>query len=225
MIKHGLWLIALILMAPGLTRADTPAESDTLPHVLLIGDSISIGYTKHVQKELEGKATVVHHKGNAGPTSNGLEKLDSWLGETKWDVIHFNWGLHDLCYRHPDSKVYGKRDKENGTLSTTPEQYEKNLETLVTRLEATGATLIWASITVVPEGEAGRFVGDDVKYNTIAERVMTKHGIPVNDLYALTKAFPPESFSKPGDVHYTNDGYARIGKQVAHHIQEALQKK
>jgi hypothetical protein len=135
-----------------------------LPNVLIIGDSISIGYTPPVIEMLKGVANVQRVKANCGDTKSGLENLKKrWLDVTKWDVIHFNWGLHDLCFRNPESKEQGHRDKVKGTLSVPLDEYEKNLETLVQQLEATGARLIWASTTVVPENEAGRFVGDDVK--------------------------------------------------------------
>ena len=64
------------------------------------------------------------------------------MGKTRWDVIHFNWGLWDLCYRHPKSKVQGRRDKARGTLTTPLEQYEKNLDQLVVRLKKTKAKLM-----------------------------------------------------------------------------------
>ena len=70
--------------------------SKPLPRVLLIGDSICGGYYKVVQRELEGKAMVVKNEGNAEYTGTGLKKLDEWLGDGKWDVIHFNWGLWDM---------------------------------------------------------------------------------------------------------------------------------
>ena len=139
-----------------------------LPNVLILGDSISIGYTKLVRKGLEGKANVMRAKANCCDTPRGLAKINTWLGDKRWDVSHFNWGLWDLCYRHPESKSQGRLDKVNGTLSTPLPEYEKNLEKLVVRLKQTGATLIWASTTVVPEGEAGRIVGDDIKYNAAA---------------------------------------------------------
>ena len=192
---------------------ETPAET-ALPKVLIIGDSISIGFTPHVVEQLDGKAVVKHHKGNAQHTGTGLKQLDQWIGNTKWDVIHFNWGLWDLCYRDPKSKVQGKRDKVNGTLTTTLEQYEKNLDKLVSRLKKTDAKLIWAHTTVVPEEEAGRIVGDDKKYNEVAAKIMKKYGITINDLNSLSREFPPDFFSKPGDVHYTQDGYQKIAKQV-----------
>ena len=100
--------------------------------MLILGDSISIGYTPLVIEALAGKANVSRPKANCGPTTRYLQSLDSWLAgpginhppNTQWDVIHFNAGLHDLCYRHPDAKGYGNRDKVNGTLSVTLEQYE-----------------------------------------------------------------------------------------------------
>ena len=58
-----------------------------LPRVLLIGDSISIGYTVPVREMLEGKANVHRALTNCGPTIKGVKELDSWLGDEPWDVI------------------------------------------------------------------------------------------------------------------------------------------
>lgn len=194
---------------------DAAKIEEDKPNVLLIGDSIMGGYYKAVQQLLKDEANVCHHPGNAGDTLNGLKNIDAWLGDTKWDVIHFNWGLHDLCYRHPESKEQGHRDKVRGKISVPVEEYEKNLETLVQRLLKTKAKLIWATTTKVPEGEAGRFAGDEDKYNQAAARVMERHGIPIDDLNNLTDSFDPEMFSKPGDVHYSGAGSGTIAKQVA----------
>lgn len=210
-------LLLTTISLPSLSTEEIPKKAD-LPQALIIGDSISIGYTPYVQELLAGRVVVEHHEGNAGHTGNGLNRIEEWIGNTKWDVIHFNWGLHDLCYRHPDSKVYGNRDKVKGTLTTTLSQYENNLEKLVVRLKETDAKLIWARTTVVPEGEAGRKVGDDKKYNEIADKVMKKHGIIINDLYASTRAFPADLFPRPGDVHYTKEGYKKLARQIADKI-------
>jgi hypothetical protein len=97
-------------------RPAIKSSRDSLPRVLLIGDSISIGYTKTVIELLKGKAEVHRVQGNAGHTGMGIERLPKWLDPKngKWDVIHFNWGLWDLCYRNPESKTQGRRDKVNG---------------------------------------------------------------------------------------------------------------
>ena len=209
------YLIVLLALTASLGAKD-------LPKALLIGDSISLGYTPHVVAALKGKVEVKHHRGNAQHTGTGLKMLDRWVGETEWDVIHFNWGLWDLCYRPPKSKEQGRRDKERGTLTPSLEQYEKNLDHLAAHLKKTKAKLIWAHTTTVPKSEAGRKVGDDDKYNEAAARVMKKHGIEINDLNALTDSFPAELFIRPGDVHFKTEGSKKLGQAVAVKIMEAL---
>ena len=146
-----------------------------LPRVLLVGDSISIGYTVIVQKELAGKANVHRIPENGADTANGLKKIDAWLGESKWDVIHFNWGLHDLKVT-PD-----------GGRQVPIDSYAKNLEMLVARLKKTGARLVWATTTPVPEGKQNptRESADARKYNEVAKKVMDANGIAVDDLFAV----------------------------------------
>ena len=89
------------------------AFADNKPKILIIGDSISIGYTPYLQTYFLEKATVSRCRGNAQHTGTGLDKIEEWLGEEQWDIVQFNWGLWDLCYRHPDSKEEGNRDKIN----------------------------------------------------------------------------------------------------------------
>ena len=92
---------------------DTPG----LPRVLLVGDSISMGYTLPVRELLEGKANVHRIPANSGPSTRAVAAMDRWLGEGRWDVIVFNSGLHDI-----------KSDAE-GKLQVPIEAYEKNLGT------------------------------------------------------------------------------------------------
>src|SRR6266436_3611562 len=130
-------LSALLALQPAGAQAQKQPAPDpafaevkddaALPRVLLIGDSISIGYTVPTRKLLQGKANVHRIPENGGPTTTGLQKLDKWLGDGKWDVIHFNWGLHDI-----------KLDKD-GKHQVPLDQYEKNLRDLVKRLKATKA--------------------------------------------------------------------------------------
>jgi hypothetical protein len=195
---------------------------DDMPTVFLIGDSISCGYTEPVTDLLRDECNVRRAPDNCGDTRRGLEQLEQWLGDESWDLIHFNWGLHDICHRHPSSTVYGNRDKINGPVSVPPDAYRTNMEQLVERLLATGSRLIWASTTFVPPEEVGRFQGDDVRYNEIAADIMDKHGIPINDLHALTASFGPELFTCPGDVHFSEPGTQSIAEQVAASIREAL---
>jgi acyl-CoA thioesterase-1 len=72
-----------------------PQVDENLPNVLLLGDSISIGYMLDVRKQFVGEANVWRPATNCGPTTRGLKSLDDWIGDKKWAVIHFNFGLHD----------------------------------------------------------------------------------------------------------------------------------
>ncbi len=202
-----------------------PIEDDPkLPRVLLIGDSISIGYTLPVRERLEGIANLHRVPTNAGHTGMGIEGIPKWLEARggEWDVIHFNHGLWDLCYRNPEAKTQGNRDKVNGKQTFSVEEYAANLETIVGLLEKTGAHLIFATTTPVPEGELGRVVGDDLRYNEAAIAVMEKHGIEINDLHAVMAGKMEQYGKKPGDVHYTDEGSALLADQVAGIIAEAL---
>lgn len=195
-----------------------------LPRVLIIGDSISIGYTVQVQQLLAGQANVHRVPTNAGHTGMGIDGLPKWLAEEngKWDLIHFNFGLWDLCYRNPDSKTQGNRDKVGGTITHSVEQYAGNLEKIVAELEKTGAKLIFATTTPVPEGEAGRKVGDDLIYNQAALEVMARHEIAIDDLHPVMAGKMDEFGSKPGDVHFKPEGYQLLAEQVAKSISTAL---
>jgi hypothetical protein len=194
-----------------------------LPNVLIIGDSISIGYTPFVKSALRGKANVFHNQGNAQHTGNGLEKLDDWLGDTKWDVIHFNWGLWDLCYRNPEVINQGNRDKKEGTVTFTPEQYGSNLEKLVLRLKNTGAKLIFATTTYVPEGEVGRFENANIEYNKVALKIMKKYGVTVNYMSKISKEVYHKYAKGTGDVHYNMEGYSLLSIPVTEIIERKIQ--
>lgn len=200
-------------------------DDPALPRVLIIGDSISIGYTVAAREGLKGVANVHRVPGNAGHTAMGISGLPKWLAEKngKWDLIHFNWGLWDLCYRNPKSKTQGNRDKVNGSLTHTPEKYAENLETIVTRLKETGATLIFATTTPVPEGEAGRKVGDDSVYNQAAIEVMKRHGVVINDLHKVIAGKMEKYGKKAGDVHFTDEGSKLLGDAVATAIRKTIE--
>ena len=177
---------------------DFVKDDPKLPRVLLIGDSVSRGYTQPTRKVLEGKANVHRAPANCGPTASGLKNLEVWLGEGKWDVIHFNFGIHDR--------------------GTPAADYVKRLEAIVVRLERTGAKLIWASTTPIPDNPAQKQTAQSiVEKNALAAEVMKKHGIPTDDLFA---AMTPrlKEFQPPLDVHFTGAGYDFLGAKVGESI-------
>ncbi|HEY0968365.1 MAG TPA: SGNH/GDSL hydrolase family protein [Opitutaceae bacterium] len=204
-------------------RADSPAYASVkdvagLPRVLIVGDSISIGYTLTVRDQLRGVANIHRPAENCGDTKRGLERLDAWLGMGTWDLIHFNFGLHDIRYVDPHGKYVSP---DNGVQATSPADYERNLRRLVRRLKATGATLVFATTTPVPGGAAGRLEPDAIRYNEIAIEVMQDEGVAVNDLFILASAIQAETQLKQ-NVHFTPQGYDLLAGQVTESIVKAL---
>jgi acyl-CoA thioesterase-1 len=188
-------------------------EDPALPRVFLIGDSISIGYTIPVRKLLQGQANVLRPAANCGRTTVGLDGLDKWLNVGKLDVIHFNFGLHDLL-------VPPGTGKPNIDIKS----YEENLHKVVARLKETGAKLIWATTTAVVDGPGKKRQNKDViAYNEVALRVMKAEGIPVDDLFTALMNNPDrEKITTPDGTHFTPEGYDFLAKQVAGAITDAL---
>ena len=239
-------LLALLL-APLAFAADTPATKSAptvakefapivddlkLPRVLIIGDSVSVAYTLDVRKNLAGVANVHRIAANGGSTRTALGEygLVRWLKpDEKWDVIHFNEGLHDLSYRFPDDR--DKNDKgeyasptNGGRPNVTIEQYEKNLRLIVARLKQTGAKIIFGSTTPVPESDAAKYVKDsELPYNAAAKKVMAEEGVTWNDLWAAVKPRQDQLQGKR-NVHFMASGSAVLAKQVAEAITRELPK-
>ena len=81
------------MLQSGIASGQAPKQATDFPRVLIIGDSISLGYTPVVVSILKGQAEVIHNPGNAQHTGTGVERIDKWLQPGDWDLIHFNWGL------------------------------------------------------------------------------------------------------------------------------------
>lgn len=194
-----------------------------LPRVLLIGDSISIGYTVPVREMLKGKANVHRPLANCGPTTSGVANIEKWLGDGKWDVIHFNWGLHDLKYLGPQGQNLADPAAKDSRQQVPIDAYEANLRKLVARLQKTKAKLIWRSTTPVPEGAKGRVVGDSSKYNAVAKKIMDEHNIAIDDQYTFALK-QLKKIQLPANVHFSKQGSASLAKQAVASIQKALDK-
>jgi len=223
--KYSLMLM-LFLMIPSVAMED--ADND-LPKVLIIGDSISAGYFPFVKDLLKGKAELISPKQfdeEGKPTScegttRGVENIDEWLGDTKWDVIHFNFGLHDLKHIKPGSNRNSKNLDD--PLQADLSQYEKNLREIVGKLRATGATLIFATTTPYPDklDRQIRTPGMPQKYNMIALKIMRENDIEVNDLYSFVLP-RMEELQRPNNVHFTEAGSQVLAGEVAQAILKGL---
>ncbi|REG92744.1 SGNH/GDSL hydrolase family protein [Algoriphagus antarcticus] len=199
------------------------AFSSRQPNILIIGDSISIGYTPFVKDHFQGKAMIAHNPGNAQHTGTGLKKIDEWLGDEEWDIVQFNWGLWDLVYRNPDSKAYGNRDKVNGIVTYTVDEYAKNLDSLVTYMKSkTDAKLIFVTTSYVPSEEAGRFTSDVKKFNKAAKAIMKKHDVEINDIYRKSVKIHREYGLGSDDVHYSKEGYEKLSLVINSFLEKEI---
>ena len=221
-----IWGTTLVAAEPGasLDALKAPdSDNPKLPRVMIIGDSISVGYTDGVREELAGKANVYRVPGNAGPSSSGVQHVDEWIafGNGHWDVVHFNFGLHDLKLGTggKDNRPYPSADGHQVPL----DEYERNLRQIVAKLKRTGAKLIWCSTTPIPLGKLDplRHPGDEVTYNQIARKVMIENDVLIDDLYAVAIARMP-GIQIPTNVHFTKDGSAALARHVASSIKAAL---
>ncbi len=208
-------LAFLLVFAPSGARAQPPKE---LPKVLLLGDSIRLGYAPLVAKKLDGVAEVISPKENGGDTANTLKMLDAWLGAGKPVVVHINCGLHDL-----------KFGKKTNAFQVPPADYEKNLKAIVERLRKETPDVMFTTTTpIIDDRHAGRkadfdrFDKDVKVYNERAVKVMLELGVPVDDLYRIVQdGGPAELLGKDG-THYTPAGYERLADAVTDCVKRQL---
>ncbi len=177
----------------------THGDEDALPRVLLIGDSIARAYHAAVEKALEGQAYVgVYATSKSLGDPALLEEVAAVLKQYRFDIVHFNNGMHGWDY--------------------TEEEYGRALPELLAtmRRQAPAACLVWASTTPVREGQALTLAPRTERVqarNALAQALMTKEGIPINDLFGLL-IDRPDYFS-PDGVHSSEAGIAAEAAQVA----------
>jgi lysophospholipase L1-like esterase len=179
--------------------AGQPKPPD-LPKIVLVGDSIRLGYAPLVAKRLEGKAVVVSSQANGGDSANVLKNLDEWVIREKPDIVHLNAGLHDL-----------KLDKTSKKYQVEVAQYEKNLKEIVARIRReTKATILFADTTPIDDerhakrgSNFDRTEADVERYNKAAVALMKTEGIAVHDLHGLVARHGAETMLGNDGTHYT----------------------
>lgn len=193
------------------------AQERPLPKVVLVGDSIRMGYAPLVATRLTGKAIVVSAKPNGEDSSNVLRNLDEWVIKENPDVVHINAGLHDLKLTNKSYQV-------------AMAEYEKNLRTILERIRKdTKAKIIFATTTpILDDRHANRKVGFDrfeadvLRYNVAAAAVMKQAGVPIDDLHSVVERGGKETLMLPDGTHYTEEGYEALAAAVSESILRSL---
>lgn len=174
----------------------------TAPHLLVIGDSISIGYTPYVAESLRGDITVTHPNDNCRYSAYTLQHVDEWIALQKPTVITWNNGIWDCT-----TATY-----------STPDEYEANLLLIAPKLKATGAKVYFITTTDIPvhADTTGYILGCEVERNEIARRVMADEAIEVVDLNAVALTIPElhTAVDTQDNVHFQNVGYQILGDAI-----------
>jgi hypothetical protein len=179
------------------------SNSHDLPRVVLIGDSITRAYYAAVETNLKGKAycaRIATSKATGDPALPA--QLAVFLSEAKFDVVHFNIGMHGWGY--------------------SEDEYRKYLPELLSaiRKAAPGAKLIWASTTPVRTDKSPGPSNDRIgARNRIAREFFEKQGIAIDDLGGLMSTH--QDLHKD-DVHFNDEGSAILAAQVARSIEKLL---
>lgn len=176
-----------------------------MKNVLLIGDSIRMGYDKSVKKTLEGKVNVYFPDENcrfAAYVLRYLHEYKSLIPGGEVDVIHWNTGLWDCLRLFEEDPL------------TPVDVYAYYIDRICVQMKKLfpNAQVIFATSTRVESEKMSkdfkRYNEEIEQYNEVAVAVVKKHGFAVNDLYAVSVALPDEAHSDP--VHY----YTPIGTEV-----------
>jgi hypothetical protein len=175
-----------------------PAE---LPHLHVVGDSISLRYGPDLEWMLHGltRYTRKPQVGDDPESANGrdsgsvLAYLVGISAQERADIDYLmvNCGLHDI-----------KRDPEDGHPLTSLDQYVDNLRTLTWYAREGTHTLVWVRTTPVidsihnnhPEVGFRRFASDVATYNEAADAVMLEADAYVIDLFSFTQNLGPDVY-------------------------------
>lgn len=226
-IWRSLYSTFVILLAASSSQAE-------LPRIMLLGDSVSLGYGSALAQQMQGKA-VVFRLGDLGKAMTNLDKptganggnservlqiLNSaqQKGEAKADWLLLNCGLHDI-----------KTNPRSGARQIPLAQYEKNLKACVDTANRMNIRVIWVTITPIVDelhntqmARFHRYAADVDAYNEAAKRVMNEAGAPILDLYTFSKTLIPGGFKD--HVHFTPDAAAKQAEFLARELTPLLQK-
>jgi len=188
-----------------------------MPLLILIGDSIRMGYQSFVQEELEEEFEIFAPKENGGTSANILAHLNEWIINLSPDIVHLNCGLHDI-----------KREFDAEENNINIEQYSKNVELILREiLDKTNAKVIFALTTPVNEkwhhARKGfdRFEDDVKAYNHEAIQISRKLSVEINDLYNVVMEAGRDEILQNDGVHFTEEGSKILARAVVKAVRES----
>lgn len=194
-----------------------------MKRVLLLGDSIRMGYDKKVRELLKDEYEVIF----AEEDNDRFAAYTMWQANQffknygKFDLVHWNNGYWDMNVESPMTEAIHPVD-----------EYVNFLRRIIRLIRENGAQVVFATTTPIwEEGEAVDNTGTGatfkyhndwvVKYNAAARKLMEEEGIVVNDLYSLCLE-GPKYYKCEDMLHLTEEGYDRIAEQTAALIRKMI---
>ena len=191
--------------------------STSMKKLVLIGDSIRMGYENEVKKLLADKVEIFAPVENGGNSRKVKSKLDEWVIDQSPDILHINCGLHDI-----------KREFGSGEVAVSLSEYKTNLQYILTAVSSKVETVIWATTTPVnsewhrKNKGFDRFSTDVSDYNQVSVSLSDDLGIHVNDLHQLIMNIGVNECLLLDGVHFNQSGSVHLGQAVAKAIQPHL---
>ena len=181
--------------------------------IVLIGDSIRMGYDKYVREALDGVAEVYYPTENCRFAEYVLRYAHEWKRNGEWpddvDLVHWNAGLWDCV------ELFG-----DGPL-TSCEYYAEAIARIDRRLRLLfpKAKIVFATSTAVSEKlyekskDFRRHNAIIEKFNEIALKALEGADTVIDDLWSVTAPLGDE-YRSDAAHYYTDKGTELIGGRV-----------
>jgi len=207
-----------------------------MKNILLIGDSIRLGYQERVRELLGPGFTVYAPEDNCGHSKNALWHIFAYMGQFGMphiDVAQFNAGIWDL-----------HRCTRDGERFTDIDTYAKTIRRLGHELQYYADKVIFAK-TTPKKARAPHLVFNDLRhttekfwetdlgapldvwnadvlaYNQRAVAEMEDLGIEINDFHTAISADPDKYIGEDG-CHLTPEGYDLLAQLTVAKIRSLL---
>lgn len=195
-----------------------------MKRVLLLGDSIRMGYQDYVKELLKDQCEVIYDRDDNGRfAAYTLWQAHQHIQKDgPFDLVHWNNGYWDMNIESPLGEAQHPID-----------EYLHFLRRIIRVFRSQNTKIVFATTTPILEDGCANDVTNVpaakinyrnqwvVDYNTAARELMAQEQIPVNDLYALCMEDP--RYYKCSDLlHLTEEGYRRCAQQIARVILREL---
>lgn len=180
--------------------------------ILLLGDSISLGYRDIVKVLLKDKCEVIFPPENGRFVAYTFRALYEWSRDLHWtkdvDVVYWNNGLWDVV------RIFGDEPQ------TPLDDYAILIGRTYDRLKYLfpKAEIIFATTTAVAEARFDKNIfcrsnNDIARYNKAATQIIIDKGGNVHDLYSVTKNWSEEAYAD--STHFVANANTALGVLIA----------